>query len=59
LAEKTALALIIGVDRALYNKPEIKSQLNDNDIFAQRGFLFRDFPGVEKVRKLLNSVLDI
>ena len=57
LAEKTELPLIIGVDRSLYNKPEIKAQLNGNEIFEQRGFLFRDFPGVEKVRKLLNSIL--
>ena len=54
LAEKSELPLIIGVDRSLYNKPEIKAQLDGNEVFEQRGFLFRDFPGVEKVRKVLS-----
>lgn len=54
LAVQSDMPLIIGVDRALYNKSEIKLLLDGNDVFEQRGFLFRDFPGVERVRKLLN-----
>ncbi|MCF6174417.1 MAG: DUF790 family protein [Victivallaceae bacterium] len=56
LAGKSDIPLIIGVDRALYNKPEIRLQLDGNKVFEQRGFLFRDFPGVDRVRKVLNSV---
>jgi predicted nuclease of restriction endonuclease-like RecB superfamily len=49
------LPLIIGVDRALYKKPEIKARIDGSTCFARSGFLFRDFPGVDNVRKLLDS----
>jgi uncharacterized protein len=55
LAGKTAMPLIIGVDRALYNKPEIKALLTGNEVFEKCGFLFRDFPGVDRVKKVLDS----
>lgn len=48
-AENPELPLIIGVDRALYNKPEIKERLDANEFFSESGFLFRDFPGVDRV----------
>ncbi len=45
--------LLIGVDRALYRQPEIKQQLDCSEYFSRYGFLFRDFPGVARVYKLL------
>lgn len=47
--------LIIGVDRSLYKKPEIKEELDKNQWFANNGFLFNSFPRVDKVCKCLES----
>jgi predicted nuclease of restriction endonuclease-like RecB superfamily len=52
-AENSDLDLIIGVDRSLYKRPEIKKALDRSEWFEQNGFLFRDFPGVDRVAKLL------
>jgi len=48
---------IIGVDRALSSKPEIKEILDSSPFFSSHGFLYRDFPGVDRVAKLLDSQL--
>ncbi len=48
---------IIGVDRFLANKPEIRDILNASEFFAGHGFLYRDFPGVDRVKKLLDSTV--
>ena len=52
------LPLIIGVDRALYRKPEIKSRLDSCSWFEVNGFLFSDFPGVDRVHKCLRNSLN-
>ncbi len=57
LEENQQLPLIIGVDRAIYNKPEFKERLNASEYFQNNGFLFRDFPGVDRVKKCLNNKL--
>jgi predicted nuclease of restriction endonuclease-like RecB superfamily len=49
------IPLIIGVDRSLHGKPEIKNALEKSDYFASSGFLFRDFPGVDKTLKKLEE----
>ncbi len=49
------MPFIIGVDRSLSEQPEIKQTLDSSDFFQKKGFLFRDFPGVERVHKLLES----
>ena len=49
------LPLIIGVDRFLYNKPEVKNRLDESCWFSKNGILFRDFPGVDRIHKKLNS----
>lgn len=48
------LPLLLGVDRALL-KGELTQLLEDNSYFQKKGFLFRDFPGVARVNKLLNE----
>ena len=50
------IPFIIGVDRSLSERPEIKNALANSAFFQKQGFLFRDFPGVERVCKLLESV---
>lgn len=55
MEQNPSTPLIIGVDRALYKK-ETKALLDNSEWFRNNGFLFRDFPGVDRVKKCLNSV---
>ena len=49
--------LLLGVDRALLKKDGVlKERLESSGYFQSHGFLFRDFPGVDRVRKLLDSL---
>ena len=48
--------LLIGVDRSLINKGGLKETLEETAWFEERGFLFRDFPGVATVLKKLNKL---
>lgn len=48
---------IIGIDRFLSNRPELKQVLDDSEFFRDRGFLYRDFPGVDRIKKLLDTFL--
>ena len=50
--------LLLGVDRALLKKDGVlKERLEASEYFQLHGFLFRDFPGVDKVSKLLDSLV--
>ena len=56
--ENPASGLLLGVDRALLKKDGVlKERLEASDYFQTHGFLFRDFPGVDKVSKLLDSLV--
>lgn len=55
MEEKPEPELIIGVDRSLSGKKEIRAQLECSAFFQSRGFEFRDFPGVDRVLKKLNE----
>ena len=48
------LPLLLGVDRALL-KGDLTQLLENSSYFQQKGFLFRDFPGVARVNKLLEE----
>ena len=52
------LPLVIGVDRFLSRKPEIKDKLEKSEWFRKYGFLFNGFPVVEKVHKCLKIFAD-
>ncbi len=56
MEEKPEPTLIIGVDRSLSGQKEIKPQLESSTFFQTQGFEFRDFPGVDRVLKKLDSV---
>ncbi|MDD5697017.1 MAG: DUF790 family protein [Victivallaceae bacterium] len=53
-AANPELPLLLGVDRALLNSG-LAEQLETSVYFRQKGFLFRDFPGVGKVHQLLKE----
>ncbi len=48
------LPLLLGIDRSLL-KGELPELLENSGYFQKKGFLFRDFPGVSTVNKLLNE----
>jgi uncharacterized protein len=50
------LNLLLGVDRALLTDAALKKSLDESAYFKSRGFLFRDFPGVETTRTALESL---
>lgn len=56
LDQRSELPLLIGVDRALCKQhPDLQKQLEQRPWFASRGFLFRDYPTVEKTLKCLEN----
>ena len=55
LEEEGFEKLIVGVDRALLKDLELKALLEESEVFQKRGFLFRDFPGVATVEKILKK----
>lgn len=48
---------LMGVDRALLRDEELAARLQDSPWFQTHGFLFREYPTVEKVQKALQAVL--
>jgi predicted nuclease of restriction endonuclease-like RecB superfamily len=55
LADEPEQPLILGVDRAVANKGEAKEVLAACDWFEDRGFLFRDYPTVDRTRRCLEK----
>lgn len=50
--------LLIGVDRRLYKKDDIKKRLDQSAYFAKWGFLYSDLPTSGQVLKAVKRVLD-
>lgn len=59
LAETTALGegLVLGVDRSLLRDKELAARLESSAWFQAHGFLFRDYPTVERVQKALQAIV--
>ncbi|MBF0425217.1 MAG: DUF790 family protein [Magnetococcales bacterium] len=49
--------LVLGVDRFLYRDPVRKQRLDHSAWFAKNGFLFNEFPPIERVIKTLTGSL--
>ena len=47
--------LVIGVDRSIASKPEIQERLEASPTFRSHGFLYRDFPTVDKLLAILDQ----
>lgn len=45
--------LILGIDRSVYDRPQNKKLIDESGLLDQRIFLFRDFPTVNRVCKVL------
>lgn len=56
-ARHPKLNIILGVDRSLLSDASLKAALESSAYFERAGFLFRDFPGVETTRGVLDSFL--
>lgn len=57
LAAEPRLPLILGVDRAVANRCEAKEALAQCPWFEDRGFLFHDYPTVDRTRRCLERYL--
>ena len=55
LERKPALPLILGVDRALADDAAWEALGKEHPTLADRLFRFRDFPGVDRVRRVLDA----
>ncbi len=56
MKEKPEPDLIIGIDRSLCGE-NTKELLERSEFFNKQGYLFRDFPGVDRTLKLLNELI--
>ena len=48
--------LLIGVDRAIAAKPEFQERLDSSPAFQKAGFLYRDFPTIDKLLSKLDQM---
>jgi len=55
--KRKKLNLLLGVDRSLLSDASLKTALESSKYFEKRGFLFRDFPGVETTKNALELLL--
>lgn len=56
LERQPDLPLVIGVDRALAKRADIAEAIEESSVFEKRGFLFRSYPSVKRVTKLLDRI---
>ena len=57
LRENPMIPLILGVESsALKSAPSLKTSLEQHELYGKRIFLFRDFPSIEKIRKILGGM---
>ena len=55
LDEGSDWPLLIGVDRAIASKPELQERLEASPAFQKAGFLYRDFPTIDKLISKLDQ----
>ena len=48
---------MLGVDRSLLRDEELAARLESSAWFQAHGFLFRDYPTVERVQKALQAIV--
>lgn len=53
LAQHPQCPLVLGVDRALLKRKEVAQALEDSPLFPKVGFLYRDYPTVDKTLRAL------
>ena len=54
----TEWPLLIGVDRAIAAKPDCQERLESSPAFQKAGFLYRDFPTIDKLLTKLDQMSD-
>ena len=56
LASKPSIPLALGIERKILDSnPALRNAVEEHPMYGSRIFLFREFPSVEKVRKLLEN----
>ena len=51
------LPLVIGVDKVIAERPDIRERLEASPAFARQGFVYRDYPTIDRVTRTLDKVL--
>lgn len=55
LTANAGIPLVLGVERQLLaSNPQLKEQVESHPLSGKRIFLFRDFPSIEKMKKILD-----
>ena len=57
LDDGSDLPLVIGVDKAIAERPDIRERLEASPSFARLGFLYRDYPTIDRVSRTLDKAL--
>ncbi|MBQ7650877.1 MAG: DUF790 family protein [Victivallales bacterium] len=52
------MPLVIGVDKAIAERPDISTRLDASTAFARQGFLYRDYPTIDRVSRTLDKALE-
>ena len=55
----SGMPLVIGVDKAVADRPDIRERLDASPTFARLGFIYRDYPTIDRVTRALDKALDI
>lgn len=56
LTSNPAIPLVLGVERQLlHSSPALKGMVETHPLYGSRIFLFRDFPSIEKMKKILDG----
>lgn len=56
LTSNPSVPLVLGVERQLLHaNPPLKEAVESHPLYGERIFLFRDFPSIEKMRKILDE----
>ncbi len=53
------MPLVIGVDKAVADRPDIQEHLTASPSFARLGFIYRDYPTIDRVSRTLNRALEL
>ena len=53
-----AAPLVVGIDRALLKRAEIETAVENSPAFQEAGFLYRDYPTIDKTLKSLKKRID-
>ncbi len=58
LDDGSDMPLVVGVDKVVADRPDIRERLEASPTFARCGFIYRDYPTIDRVTKTLEKALE-